>query len=119
MSGITIWSSSSLQPILLASKTIKALLVYKADSTSALHSRRCLRRQGGIRLCGSTGMSGRSKLMLQLQGAVWLISVRVVSDDLGNRGKVLQVLGTSQSDRISRLSFHNSEVEAEVRRGKT
>ena len=41
----------------------------------------------------------------------------LVSDDLGNRGKVPQVLGTSRSDRISRLSFHNSEIGAEVREG--
>ena len=51
MSGIITWSRSSLQPILWTSKAIKALLECKADSTSALHSRRCLRRRGGIGLC--------------------------------------------------------------------
>ena len=39
----------------------------------------------------------------------------LVSADLGNCGKVPQVLGTSQSDRVLRLSFHNSEIEVEVR----
>ena len=39
----------------------------------------------------------------------------LVSGDLGNHGKVPQVLGTSRSDRVSRLSFHNSEIEVEVR----
>ena len=37
--------------------------------------------------------------------------------DLGNRGKVPQVLGTSQRGSSSRLSFHNSEIGAEVREG--
>ena len=40
------------------------------------------------------------------------------SDDLGNRGKVPQVLGTSHKKwSCSRLSFHNSEIGAEVREG--
>ena len=34
---------------------------------------------------------------------------------LGNCGKVPQVLGTSRSDCVLRLSFHNSEIGAEVR----
>ena len=37
--------------------------------------------------------------------------------DLGNRGKVLQVLGTSRKGSSSGLSFHNSEIGAEVREG--
>jgi hypothetical protein len=37
------------------------------------------------------------------------------SSDLGNRGKVPLVLGTSQRWSRSRLSFHNSEIGAEVR----
>ena len=41
----------------------------------------------------------------------------LVSGDLGNRRKVPQVPGTSRSDRVSRLSFHNSEIGAEVREG--
>ena len=61
---------------------------------------------------------GSSKLMLRLQGAVSLISVRVwFSGDLGNRGKVPQVLGTSRRWLSLRLSFHNSEIGAEVREG--
>jgi hypothetical protein len=39
------------------------------------------------------------------------------SGDLGNRGKVPQVLGTSREWSRSRLSFHNSEIGAEVREG--
>jgi hypothetical protein len=39
----------------------------------------------------------------------------LVPSDLGNRGKVPQVLGTSRNDRVLRLSFHNSEIEVEVR----
>ena len=41
--------------------------------------------------------------------------LRLVSGDLGNHRKVPQVLGLSRDDRVSRLSFHNSEIEAEVR----
>ena len=37
--------------------------------------------------------------------------------DLGNRRKVLQVLGTSRKGSSLRLSFHNSEIGAEVREG--
>ena len=38
-------------------------------------------------------------------------------NDLGNRGKVPQVLGTSRRGSSLRLSFHNSEIGAEVREG--
>ena len=38
-------------------------------------------------------------------------------NDLGNRGKLPLVLGTSQKGSSSRLSFHNSEIGAEVREG--
>ena len=38
-------------------------------------------------------------------------------NDLGNHGKVPQVLGTSRKESSSRLSFHNSEIGAEVREG--
>jgi hypothetical protein len=56
--------------------------------------------------------------LLRLQGAVSLISVRVwFSGDLGNRGKVPQVLGTSRKWSSLRLSFHNSEIGAEAREG--
>ena len=63
-----------------------------------------------------------SRLQTQQGGSVMAPRGRVadkcsslVSGDLGNRGKVPQVLGTSQNDRVSRLSFHNSEIGAEVR----
>ena len=39
----------------------------------------------------------------------------LVSSDLGNRGKVPQVSGTSQKGSRLRLSFHNSEIEVEAR----
>ena len=62
--------------------------------------------------------SERIKTLLWLQGAVSLISIRVwVSGNLGNHGKVPQVLGTSRKWSRLRLSFHNSEIGAEVREG--
>ena len=38
-------------------------------------------------------------------------------NDLGDRRKVPQVLGTSRKGSSSRLSFHNSEIGAEAREG--
>ena len=60
-------------------------------------------------------MSGSSKLMLQLQGAVWLISIR---------GWFLMTWATAGKFRrfwaqvnrvVLRLSFHNSEIEIDAR----
>ena len=69
--------------------------------------------------CVSGGSSSTEvESLLRLQGAVLLISVRVwFLDDLGNRGKVPQVLDTSHKRLHLRLSFHNSEIGAEVREG--
>ena len=60
-------------------------------------------------------VAGSSSSVTAPRGCVADKHSSLVSGDLGNCGKVPQVLGTSRSDCVLRLSFHNSEIEIEVR----